>query len=641
MKPCFSLSTASLGLLVTAYTHAQSTELETIKVTATRVAYAEADATYASEVHTRTMIDRSGAQTLFDYLAQHSSVNVAPNFGNRFTPMLDMRGYGSENGYQNIAISLDGQRLNNIDMVPQLLGAIPLSAIDRIEITKGSGSVLNGDGAMAGAIQIHTRPYSGVSVGAYTGTDGALGMNAAAGTQGENYSISASTDHSKHGGYSQADISSHKDSSEIRNERVALKVRPLRDLWLNVDVSSTYIDTRYPNALSQSQFDTDPSQAGPAKYTHQQFTTDQWRLGGEWSLNESTKLTYAHRREDKHSEFVGTFKANYDIEGNDLALVHTGDAFDLTAGFQNTNGTRNNGTDQTKKNNRAYFVQGTYRLDSTTLSAGFRNETVRYENAHFADGGQLAKDVDLKAWDLGINQRLDSRYSVFANLNSAFQAPDVDRFFTSTFWGGPAIFNGFVEPAKVRTLTAGLHRAAPGNRFKLALFRSNLKNEIYYDPFNFINTNIDKSHKYGLEVQQFWQATPQLSLNANYAYTRSIIDSENQGNGAFDGKELPGVPHHSVALSGTYAFTERSELTISQNWRSSSYAIGDFANNRSQRQAAYNLTNLTYRYRLQGWELFATVQNLFDHKNGIWTRDNNIYPINFSRSVLVGFKASF
>ena len=155
------------------------------------------------------------------------------------------------------------------------------------------------------------------------------------------------------------------------------------------------------------------------------------------------------------------------------------------------------------------------------------------------------------------------------------------------------------------------------------------------------NTNIDKSHKYSLEVQQFWQATPQLSLNANYAYTRSIIDRENQGNGAFDGKELPGVPHHNLALSGTYAFTQRSELTLSQNWRSDSYAIGDFANNRSQRQAAYNLTNLTYRYRLQGWELFATVQNLFDHKNGIWTRDNGIYPINFSRSALVGFKATF
>ena len=48
MKPCISLSAASLGLLFTAHTHAQSTELETIKVTATRVVYAEADAAYAA-----------------------------------------------------------------------------------------------------------------------------------------------------------------------------------------------------------------------------------------------------------------------------------------------------------------------------------------------------------------------------------------------------------------------------------------------------------------------------------------------------------------------------------------------------------------------------------------------------------------
>jgi len=39
--------------------------------------------------------------------------------------------------------------------------------------------------------------------------------------------------------------------------------------------------------------------------------------------------------------------------------------------------------------------------------------------------------------------------------------------------------------------------------------------------------------------------------------------------------------------------------------------------------------------------VFATVQNLFDRKNGIWTANDSIYPMNFSRSALVGFKAKF
>jgi iron complex outermembrane receptor protein len=114
---------------------------ETIVVTATRMPLADVDAPFASEVHTRSMIAGSGAASLVDYLAQHTSVQVMPSYGNTFTPRIDMRGYGIGDGYQNIVVSLDGRRLNNIDQVPQLVGAIPLADIERIEITKGSGSV--------------------------------------------------------------------------------------------------------------------------------------------------------------------------------------------------------------------------------------------------------------------------------------------------------------------------------------------------------------------------------------------------------------------------------------------------------------------------------------------------------------------
>ena len=113
-------------------------------VSATRIDMPDVDATYASEVYTRKDIERSGATTLVDYLARQTSIQVAPSYGNRFTPSINMRGYGLTDGHQNVVISVDGRRLNNIDMVPQLLGSIALADIDRIEITKGSGSVLYG-----------------------------------------------------------------------------------------------------------------------------------------------------------------------------------------------------------------------------------------------------------------------------------------------------------------------------------------------------------------------------------------------------------------------------------------------------------------------------------------------------------------
>src|SRR4030066_275659 len=75
-------------------------------------------------------IEQSGAPTLYDYFAQHTSLQVLPSYGNKASPKIDMRGYGIGDGYQNIVVTLDGRRLNNIDMGPQLLGAIPLGDIE-------------------------------------------------------------------------------------------------------------------------------------------------------------------------------------------------------------------------------------------------------------------------------------------------------------------------------------------------------------------------------------------------------------------------------------------------------------------------------------------------------------------------------
>ncbi|CAC9171038.1 Colicin I receptor precursor [Comamonas aquatica] len=159
--PC-SLAVGTALSLLAAPASAQSSLSEPIVVSATRIDMHDQDAPYASEVHTRSDIERSGAHSLFDYLAQQSSLQISPSYGNRYTPQISMRGYGND-GFQNLVISVDGRRLNNIDSIPQLIGSISLSDIERIEITKGSGAVMFGDGATAGTIQIYTKPRAAAS----------------------------------------------------------------------------------------------------------------------------------------------------------------------------------------------------------------------------------------------------------------------------------------------------------------------------------------------------------------------------------------------------------------------------------------------------------------------------------------------
>jgi iron complex outermembrane receptor protein len=609
--------------------------LEEIVVTATRIATPDVSAPYASEVHTRPMIEASGATTLYDYLAQFTSVHVSPSYGNRYTPKLDMRGYGQGDGYQNIVVTLDGRRLGNIDQVPPLLGAIPLADVERIEITKGSGGVMFGDGAMAGSIQIYTRAHDGVGLQASVGNHGALAGTATAGMQKEGLRLSATADYASLDGYSARDPSGHTDASSNRTWRGGLAFRPIDRLEFALDAASSRIDTRYPSPLTLAQFRTDPAQAGGTPYNHQRLDSDTWGLGVTADLAAGLKLTARHTREDKLSDYGPSWRPGYDYASDDIGLAYTAGALDLQAGWQSFDGARATSSDRTSKDNRGMYLQGQYRLARTTFSLGGRHETVKYRYAPTA-GAALQAEHGLDAWEAGVNHRLDEGLSLFAHVNRAYQAPDIDRFFTS---GGG--FNGFIQPALSRTVDVGLNHVTPTQRLKLTLFHTRLQHEIYYNTLTFTNTNLDRTHKYGLELQDNWRATDALAVSLNYTYTRAIIDRENDGGGAYNGKDLPGVPRHGVILGLHWQATQNTSLGLTHTWRGQAYAAEDFANAFSQRQAAYQSTQLGLRQRLKDLEWFATIDNLFAHRNGVWIRDDAIYPVDFTRNWRLGVKASF
>ncbi|MRD72158.1 TonB-dependent receptor [Rhodocyclus tenuis] len=624
------------SICLTFSAHAEEQTAEVITVSATRVPAPDVEATYASEIHTRKNIDQSGAATLYEYLSQHTSLTVAPSYGNTQTPKIDMRGYGAETGYQNIVITVDGRRINNIDMAPAVLGALPLIDIERIEITKGSGSVLFGDGATAGSIQIYTRPHKGVSLETSAGSYGASDTVVSAGAANDRVSISATAEKNSSSGFSDTDPGGKKDNLRNDTWRVGVTASPVSALKLRVDAANTYIDTRYPNSLTLAQFNANPAQAGGRNYNHWEFNSAQWGVGADFWLNEQVKLVANHSREDKRSNFVNFSSiSDYDYASDDLSLHYLGEKLNIVTGYQLFDGSRHNSTNTTTKKNTAWFAQSQYRFGDTTISAGTRSETVDYRYSP-TTGARLDGSHSLSSWDVGLNQKIDAALSVFGNVNHSFQAPDIDRFFV--YGGG---FNGFIKPAEVTTINIGLNHVTKNNRLKLTVFRAKLKDEIYYEPVSWTNTNIDSSHKQGIEVQDNWTVSESLIASANYALTKAIIDSENQANGAYNGKELPGVSRHSVNLGLNYRMNDRTSVNLTQIWRSSTWAANDFTNSNTQKQKAFASTDLAVRYRLKDVEIFGSVDNIFNRSNGYWISDDKIYPVNFTRNWRIGFRTSF
>lgn len=620
--------------------HAQEVQQAGVLVSATRVDMQDTDAPYASEVHTRADIERSGTSNLYDFLAQQTSLQIAPSFGNRYNPKISMRGYGID-GYQNLVISVDGRRLNTVEVVPQLIGGVALADIDRIEITKGSGTVLFGDSATSGTIQIYTKPRDHASVDSYVGSNGQRGAVAAVGMVRERFDLSATADHSKSNGSSQADADGHTDQSEANIWRVAVGAKPIAGLKLKAEVGGGKIDTRYPSALTLKQFMANPSvNAGP--YTQQKTDSQYWSVSADYALNEEWKLSMQHDQQDKDTETFWpgfTSQAQTRSISNELALQYQKDALVVNAGLQTVDNKRFGAADQTAKDNQGLFVQGQYVLDSWTLSSGIRHEKVSYRNTPLA-GQALQASKRLNSWEVGANHRVSSQLSVFANYSDAFNTPDIDRFFKD------GQFNRFIDPAKARTLTLGLNHTTPKNRVKASVFYAKLRNEIYYYSApswsDSKNTNIDKSHKYGWELQNRYQISPRVSALVNYAWTRAIIDRENEGAGAFNGKELPGVSRHSMVLGLNVRVAQSGNLSLTHTWRSSAWAEEDLANTNSQKQRAYQSTDVSYRHQVgKQVEFYGSVNNLFARKNGIWVGDDSIYPVNFERTWKLGARISF
>ncbi|RXJ89154.1 TonB-dependent receptor [Arcobacter sp. CECT 8983] len=640
---CLSV-VASLILATNLYS--QTEQLSTIEISSSYLKSNEKTATFSTEIYTNDEIKKSKAKDIYDFLNSQTSINIAPSYGNSFTQKIDLRGYGIGDGYQNVVVSVNGRRINNIDMQPQLLSAIPLSNIKKIEIIKGSGSVQYGDGANAGVINIITNGKNDNYIMAHMGNDDTKGGTLSLGFNNENLIINALLDYSSTNG-TREDSSNTKDSNHNRNRKVELIYFPTENLELRAGRTLSDMRLKYAGSLTKDEYKSNPNQSNG--FTEQYFNSYLTTLGATYNLNKNYSFDVNYNREDKLSEFVGSSKSQYEYESFNASFNIKKDDYSIVLGTDTFDGDRISSSNITNKTNKSLFVSADYQVSKDLkFSAGMRREKVEYEY-NPTSGNSLGTAEYLNAYDIGVNYSLSDSSSIFANYNRSYQTPDIDRFFSSSWTniGGTWVqtvssFNGFIEPAKVKNYTIGYSNIQKDNKLKISLFRSELTNEIYYYNVGGANknTNIDKSHKYGLEIFDKYLINKNLYASINYSYIIAKIDNENEENGAYDGKDLPGVSKHNLTLNLGYTYKKLNTI-LSYTYRSSAYAANDFENNFEQKQEAYKSTDLNVSYDFKNIEVFAKVQNLFDEDNGLWIKDDSIYPVNFERTYYAGIKYKF
>ncbi|ADG93503.1 TonB-dependent receptor plug [Arcobacter nitrofigilis DSM 7299] len=628
------LTTSLVASLLIATSNLHAEELSSLIITSPLIKTNEKDATYSTEIYTKKEIEKSNSKDVYDFLNAQTSVTVSPSFGNTFAQKIDLRGYGIGNGYQNLVISVNGRRLNNIDMQTQLLSSIPIESIEKIEIIKGSGSVEYGDGANSGVINIITNGKNDNYIKTSIGNNGVKNGTVSLGYSNDKIILNGVVDYSSTNG-TRSDTNGDKDKNYKRNKNINLIYFPVDNLELRLGRTYSNMNIKYGGSLTLEQYKNNPNQV--SSFTEQYFRSYVTDYGITYDISRDYSLDINYSDEDKLSKFSSGFKSNYDYKSFNTKLNIKKENYNLSLGIDGFYGDRIGSTNTTSKDNKAIFISGKYNLNKDLiLSTGIRKEKVEYSYSPNT-GNELNANETLSAYDLGLNYSINDTSSFFTNINKSYQAPDIDRFFN---FGGT--FNGFIKPAKVITYNIGYSNIQKNNKFKTTVFRSNLKNEIYYYNIGGANrnTNIDKSHKYGIEIFDKYLINKNFYTSINYSYIIAKIDNEDEGNGEFNGKDLPGVSTHSGTLNFGYNYNKFNAI-LSHTYRSKAYAANDFGNNFSQKQEAYNSTDLSLSYTYKNIEFFAKIENLLDEDNGLWIRDNAIYPVNFERTYYAGVKVKF
>ena len=620
-------------------------------------------APFSSEVYTQDDIKNSNATNIYDFLSQNTSLSLAPSSGNRFSKKISARGYGLTIGSHNLVVTLNGRRLNNIDTSGPEIAGVNINDIERVEITKGSGSVIYGDSAMAGAIHFYTKKNIQTKISTTSGNYGVSQTSASVGINDEKIDLNISLDNSKHDGFHKAATGGVKDKGKQTKSSIGGTYTTDGGTEISLDLYRTNSDIRYPNYLSDAQFEADPTGSGSgSRYTYRdaESSTTNFKVKRNWG--ENFEFTTNRSAIDKESRNFYSYSGatvdnyKYDYKSNDYLLTYTNGDIKIDSGVNIFDGKRTvestsvSSRNTTSKENLGVFSQLQYFRNDSVFTVGARSEKVDY-NYSPESGTALSGEYDLNAFDIGINTSLSPNTTIFTNYNHAFQAPLIDRFFISATWPATGqVFNGFVRPSKSRTFNIGLNHLTDNSKTKLTLYRSNIKDEMFLCKSNAAsdcglygdNLNLDKSHKQGLELQNKYVFSPKWSTSLNYAYTIAKIDSDDKGAGALNGKTNPMTSKHNISASVIYSLSNKTNMTLTQKYRSEAFAEEDYANIFTKKQPEYNSTNFNFSYNPNDDLSFSfDVENLFENSYGTRLRDDVIYPGNSTRNIKAGLTYKF
>ena len=602
--------------------------LEKVVVTATRDLQEIRKIPANVTVITREDIERSNAKTTVDVLRDEVGVVVRDLLGTGKAAQVDIRGFG-ETGPLNTLVLVDGRRVNEIDLSGVDWTQIPIDQVERIEILRGSGSVLYGDNAVGGVINIITKkpdkPFSAkgeVIRGSY------LYHKESGSVSGKWGPLSAIL----HAGYSSTE--GYRENGFLRYKDVGGKI--IYDI--NEDISFNFNgnlhkdDTGLPGALLKSTYKLD--RRSP-RYPYDKAETDDGfgNLGVKaklWDFGRiETDLSYRHREvTDFFYSFSYQGKRNVNTWGVTPRYILEKPFWKfpnkLTVGidfytseldvFSESAFSGPNQSEITKTSTGIYLLDEFSILQNLILSMGYRHEWVIFNLSQDVPSSKDRARHWEPAWNIGLDYLFAKRSSAFISLKRSFRFPTTDELVQYiidplTWQVTDVRANPNLMPQTGYHYEAGVRHAFTDQiEANLTLFWADLRNEIFYNPYIGENKNYPKTRRQGIEIGTKVKPLLWLMVWGNYSYTRPTLRGD-----SFSGNDIPSVPRHKGTLGADFDIGKGFLFNTRLNIVGSRYFISDWANQVERLDGYYSL-DAKFSYSWKGLKAFVGVNNLTNRK---------------------------
>jgi iron complex outermembrane receptor protein len=585
-------------------------------------------------------IKNSNAKNLPNLLRSSEGIVVRDILGNGKAAIVDLRGFG-ESAPSNTLVLVDGRRVNEIDLSGVDWTQIPIDQVERIEIIRGTGTVLYGDNAVGGVINIITKTPSeklkasaGGSLGSYNYKNALFSANGGYGrVTASLYGDSQGTD-----GY--------RENNEFQAKNLGGKIifDPSDRLSFNLSGSYHSDDSGLPGPLTADQFSANP-RATNFPFDEGKTSDNYLKLGSNLDCGEYGNLVVdlAYRNRDIKSQFVslsGTFLSdsdiqtwsftpryvlNHDIFGRQNNLIGGFDFYGSDQSANSSFGTppEPSGLAGVREDTYSLYVNDEIALlQNLFLTLGARYENVQYDLSNTPLTGFPVPPTPLTAtvgqseyaYVAGLNYVYSGKSYVFIRANRSFRFPNTDELIEfDQFTGQPKVNSG-LQPQTGLHFDLGIrHFFTPAIQANLTFYRAEINNEIYYNPtpapFIGTNANYPETLHQGIEMGVTADLLKKLTLFGNYTFEDAVFQA-----GPFDGNEIPGVPRNKLNLGlRIHDVVPGLIFSADYNYVGASYLVSDQANTFPKLDDYYTI-DVRVSYTLRWLTAFVGVNNVTGQK---------------------------